>query len=252
MKNNKWFTLIELIITFTIISILAWISYLGTSLIDESNIENKKLEVEVFINNWISKIIKNKESSFYLYLNNQWEESEYLYSYLELNDCENLNPDLIYDWFEKTNWDFYLTWSLLSNISWALSYKKERNSYNKIDSIWSNFLLNVNDGETLKWDLYWTWSIYEYWNSIKTNVKCWELEIFNLQFDNKNKYLIKNIKYLTSNTEENSNKIILKYSINNMKPELYINWLNTQRIFFEYYKIILENINNNLQNELEI
>lgn len=253
MKNKKAFTLIELIITVTIISILSWISYVSLNMISESNIKNKWEDILTFINDKKSEIIKNNETILYLIMSSSWLKNNYCFSYLEENNCDNIDLENLYDsYFLDDEWFSYFSWAVLDNIDYInIEQKKWNINYEKINPIDNYYAHDTKEWNIFKYSIYWTWNIIVEWQINDVILKCWEIEVFYYSDWMKNKYVLWDIWVYDKVKLSFIDTIILRYSNNSLKPELFYDF-DYNRLFFQKIVLYLSDKIDNLTYEIDI
>lgn len=250
--NNKWYTIVELIIVVVIIWIISRISYISINMIWESNIRNRDNDISVFINWLKNNMLQNKYKDIYLYLSNSWSYNKYLFSYWLINDCNNINvDDLFYKNYILSKNTAYFTWSILS-WSISLSQNSSLNNFSNIITSDLNKTHNINTWDEYLYNIYWSWKIIENDTTVEKYLKCWDIKVFFLDKKDKSRYYISDIKILSNNTTQYKTWIILKYKNNSIKPDYYENNLSSQRGFYDKIIINLKDDIENLAIDVEI
>lgn len=252
-KNSHWFTLVELVITITILWILTSISYISMNLISESAINNISQDAKTFIENIKTDIIREKASEVYLYFWSEEFKNKYIFWYSFDNNCDHIsNIDTLFlSWYILDKYDYVdLSWSILSGTLNGYS-EIGRNNREKISFTGTTYTHFVWKNNKFIYNLYGTGTKNIDGVNTKVILHCWDIKVYFFDDTKKNKYQIKKVWLKSNWILQNKNYIKLKFTNKTFKPELYTNGIN-YRVFFDSIIITIENIKDKLKVNMEL
>ena len=258
-EQKKWFSIVEVILVITIVSILTSISFISSRMIWESNIRNVWMNVSTFISDIKGLIMKNPWSEIFVYFSSQQQDNlnKYIFSYHKKNTCNHIQSidDLFLVGYRiDDDNNAFFTWSIIN--SWSVLINKEvsLNSLLRIDSTVLNKKHNISDGEKYIYNLYWTWQILNnQWIPYDGQLNCWDIYVYFLNSSWKNKYEISQLWYEVNSLIAIQKSLLLKYSSWKIEWELYLNNnSNSQKRIYDIITISISDSISNLSSEIDI
>lgn len=252
-KINHWFTLVELIITITIIAVLSSISYLSIDLVSESNIKNKSQDAKTFIEDLKTDILRGKSSEVHVFFSSQNLQNKYIFWYSLDNKCDNITniDNLFLSWYILDKYDYIeFSWSILSgSIIWES--EPSRNNFEKLSFSWITNSHSISSNNKYIYHLYGTGTINIDGKDIPSILHCWDIKVYFFDDKSKNKYQINKVWLKSNWFLQYKNYMKLKFNNTTFKPELYVDGIN-YRIFFDQIIISLKDISNDLKLNIEL
>lgn len=251
-KINHWFTLVELVITITIIAILSSISYVSMDLISESNIKNKSQDAKTFIEDLKTDILREKAREVNVFFSSQDLKNKYIFWYGLDNKCNHITniDNLFLSWYILDRYDYIeFSGSILSgSIIWESEIS--RNNFEKLSFSWVTYTHYIWKNNKYVYHLYGTGTINIDGKDIPGIVHCWDIKVHFFDDKAKNKYQINKVWLKSNWFLQYKNYIKLKFNNKTFKPELYIDGIN-YRIFFDQIIINLKDISTDLKLNIE-
>lgn len=252
-KNSHWFTFIELVITITILWILTSISYISMNLIWESAINNISQDAKTFIENIKTDIIREKASEVYLYFWSEEFKNKYIFWYSFDNNCDHIsNIDTLFlSWYILDKYDYVdLSWSILSGTLNGYS-EIGRNNREKISFTGATYTHFVWNNSTFIYNLYGTGTKNIDGIDTKVILHCGDIKVYFFDKKKKKTYQIQRVSLNSNGFIQSKHYIKLKFSSKTLKPEVYLNGMNS-RSFFDSIIITLENIIDHINVDMEL
>lgn len=234
-KIKKWFTIIELIVTITILAILSWLWISSMSIISESSIKNKLQNSLTFISDIKAILIKNINDDIYFYIDSSNDKNSYLLGYQKISECLNINLDdqtffsnykLFDDWYTEFEPTF------ASSVNILIKEIHEHDVKFDIQAENSNYLHKID------WTKKYEYKIYEW------NTHCWNMYSFFINDWEELKYKINKIIIKNNSNDIFSTWAVIKYSKSNIKPELYLLWETSRTLYNNLNFEIIDTQNN--------